>query len=63
MGCDEAKDRGRHLRRACAPAAPAAPEGQLTWAMHISTAPIWFVPGEHNEAMVKGTLFRCSQYP
>src|SRR5207302_3193916 len=29
----------------CAPAA-AAPEGQLTWAVHISLAPTWFDPAE-----------------
>jgi peptide/nickel transport system substrate-binding protein len=29
-----------------APAA-AAPEGTLTWAVHISIAPAWFDPGEH----------------
>src|SRR5262245_25882690 len=27
-------------------AAPAAPEGQLTWAVHISLAPTWFDPAE-----------------
>jgi hypothetical protein len=26
--------------------APAAPEGQLTWAVHLSLAPIWFDPAE-----------------
>jgi peptide/nickel transport system substrate-binding protein len=25
----------------------AAPEGQMTWAVHISIAPAWFDPGEH----------------
>ncbi len=30
-----------------APASPAGPEGQLTWAVHISIAPTWFDPGEH----------------
>src|SRR4026208_2190327 len=25
---------------------PAAPEGQLTWAVHISLAPTWFDPAE-----------------
>src|SRR5437879_2109027 len=30
-----------------APAAvPAAPEGQLTWAVHVSLAPTWFDPAE-----------------
>jgi peptide/nickel transport system substrate-binding protein len=30
------------------PAAPAtaAPEGQVTWALHISLAPTWFDPAE-----------------
>ncbi len=27
-------------------AAPAAPEGQLTWAVHVSIAPTWFDPAE-----------------
>src|SRR2546425_6592154 len=45
----------RHLRRAAcallvllAVAAPAAaaPEGQLTWGVHISLAPTWFDPAE-----------------
>ena len=27
-------------------AAPAAPEGQLTWAVHVSLAPSWFDPAE-----------------
>jgi len=31
---------------AVAPAATAAPEGQLTWAVHISLAPTWFDPAE-----------------
>jgi peptide/nickel transport system substrate-binding protein len=26
--------------------APAAPEGQLTWAVHVTLAPTWFDPGE-----------------
>src|SRR3989449_5059255 len=26
--------------------APAAPEGQLTWAVHVSLAPTWFDPAE-----------------
>ncbi len=29
------------------PEAQAAPEGQLTWAVHISIAPTWFDPAEH----------------
>jgi peptide/nickel transport system substrate-binding protein len=29
-----------------APAAAAAPEGQVTWAVHVSLAPGWFDPGE-----------------
>jgi peptide/nickel transport system substrate-binding protein len=28
-------------------AAAAAPEGQMTWAVHISIAPTWFDPAEH----------------
>ncbi len=28
-------------------AGAAGPEGQLTWAVHISIAPAWFDPGEH----------------
>ena len=31
---------------AVAPAAAAAPEGQLTWGVHISLAPTWFDPAE-----------------
>ena len=33
---------------ACSPPAPAlaAPEGQLTWAVHVSLAPTWFDPAE-----------------
>jgi peptide/nickel transport system substrate-binding protein len=27
--------------------AAAAPEGQMTWAVHVSLAPAWFDPGEH----------------
>jgi peptide/nickel transport system substrate-binding protein len=27
--------------------AAAAPDGQLTWAVHVSIAPAWFDPGEH----------------
>jgi peptide/nickel transport system substrate-binding protein len=30
-----------------APAATAAPEGELRWAVHISIAPTWFDPAEH----------------
>ena len=29
------------------PRAAAAPEGQMTWAVHVSIAPAWFDPGEH----------------
>jgi peptide/nickel transport system substrate-binding protein len=36
------------IAAAVAPApAGAAPEGTLTWAVHISIAPTWFDPGEH----------------
>src|SRR5688572_19102146 len=36
------------LAAALAPASTsAAPEGTLTWAVHISIAPTWFDPGEH----------------
>jgi hypothetical protein len=38
------------LAAAAGPAAPearaAAPEGQLTWAVHVSLAPTWFDPAE-----------------
>src|SRR5881409_1143169 len=27
-------------------AAPASPEGQMTWAVHVSLAPTWFDPAE-----------------
>src|SRR5688500_19384950 len=30
-----------------APRVAAAPEGQMTWAGHVSRAPAWFGPGEH----------------
>jgi peptide/nickel transport system substrate-binding protein len=30
-----------------APRATAGPEGQMTWAVHVSIAPAWFDPGEH----------------
>jgi peptide/nickel transport system substrate-binding protein len=30
-----------------APRATAAPDGQMTWAVHVSIAPAWFDPGEH----------------
>src|SRR5262245_3885854 len=30
-----------------APRAAGAPEGQMTWAVHVSIAPAWFDPGEH----------------
>ena len=29
------------------PPAGAAPEGQMTWAVHVSITPTWFDPGEH----------------
>ena len=29
------------------PSAAAGPEGQMTWAVHVSIAPAWFDPGEH----------------
>ncbi len=28
-------------------AAAGAPDGQMTWAVHVSIAPVWFDPGEH----------------
>src|SRR5262252_3163302 len=28
------------------PAFAAAPQGQLTWAVHVSLAPVWFDPAE-----------------
>src|SRR5260370_42361775 len=35
------------LTALCAPGgAAAAPEGQMTWAVHISLAPTWFDPAE-----------------
>ena len=34
------------LPAALAPRADAAPEGQLTWAVHVSLAPTWFDPAE-----------------
>ena len=34
-------------------AAPAyaAPEGQITWAVHFTIAPVWFDPGEHTQGI------------
>ena len=29
--------------------ASAAPEGQITWAVHFTIAPVWFDPGEHTQ--------------
>ena len=29
----------------------AAPEGQITWAVHFSIAPVWFDPGEHTQGI------------
>ena len=31
---------------AWAPTSAAAPEGQMTWAVHVSLAPTWFDPAE-----------------
>jgi len=35
---------------AAAPAS-AAPEGQITWAVHFTIAPVWFDPGEHTQGI------------
>jgi len=29
----------------------AAPEGQITWAVHFTIAPVWFDPGEHTQGI------------
>ena len=39
-----------------APAASAAPDGQLTWAVHVSLAPRWFDPAE-TEGIITPFLF------
>src|SRR5262249_12067470 len=31
--------------------ASAAPEGQITWAVHFTIAPVWFDPGEHTQGI------------
>jgi len=31
--------------------AAAAPEGQMTWAVHFTIAPVWFDPGEHTQGI------------
>ena len=40
-----------------APRAAGAPEGQMTWAVHISTAPAWFDPGEHPGGITQMVIF------
>ena len=41
------------------PARPgaAAPEGQMTWAVHVSIAPTWFDPGEHSGIVTSMMIF------
>jgi peptide/nickel transport system substrate-binding protein len=39
------------------PAADAAPEGQMTWAVHTSLVPSWFDPAEN----IQGTPFMVLQ--
>ena len=39
------------------PRAAGAPEGQMTWAVHISTAPAWFDPGEHPGGITQMVVF------
>ena len=38
-------------------AAPAAPEGQITWAVHVSIAPTWFDPAEAPGLLTPYLLF------
>ena len=40
-----------------APRAAAAPEGQMTWAVHVSIAPTWFDPGEHPGIITSMMIF------
>lgn len=40
-----------------APRAAGAPEGQMTWAVHLSIAPAWFDPGEHPGGITQMMIF------
>ena len=40
-----------------APPAAAAPDGQMTWAVHVSIAPTWFDPGEHPGIVTSMMIF------
>jgi peptide/nickel transport system substrate-binding protein len=37
--------------------APATPQGQLTWAVHVALAPIWFDPGEASGQITQMMFF------
>jgi peptide/nickel transport system substrate-binding protein len=40
-----------------APRAAGAPEGQMSWAVHVSIAPAWFDPGEHPGIITSMMIF------
>jgi peptide/nickel transport system substrate-binding protein len=40
-----------------APGAAAAPEDQMSWAVHVSIAPAWFDPGEHSGIITSMMIF------
>jgi len=40
-----------------APRAAGAPDGQMTWAVHISMAPAWFDPGDHPGGITQMMIF------
>src|SRR5215510_5626150 len=39
------------------PRAAGAPEGQMSWAVHVSIAPAWFDPGEHPGIITSMMIF------
>ena len=39
------------------PRAGATPDGQMTWAVHVSIAPTWFDPGEHSGIVTSMMIF------
>ena len=45
------------LLAASPPLARATPEGQMTWAVHVSIAPTWFDPGEHPGIVTSMMIF------
>jgi peptide/nickel transport system substrate-binding protein len=45
------------LLASSAPPVAAAPDGQMTWAVHVSIAPTWFDPGEHPGIVTSMMIF------